>query len=106
MEILARMKLRLKNEPGGLPTDDVLLDYIESAKSAYMARRFPYGNWPNEVENQYKDWVLRASLELYSKSGAEGEVIHIEDNVHRDYESAGISPSLLNEIVPMCGVVR
>lgn len=106
MDILARMKLRLINEPGGVPEDAVLLDYIESAKYAYMTRRFPYGDFPKNIEERYKDWVFRAAMELYSKNGAEGEVIHIEDNVHRDYESANISPSLLNEIVPLCGIAR
>lgn len=106
MDILARMKLRLVNDAAPMPSDEVLLDYIESAKYAYMARRFPYGNFPEEIEDRYKDWVFRAALELYNKNGAEGEVIHIEDNVHRDYESADISPSLLNEIVPLCGVVK
>lgn len=46
MTNLEKMKLRT-----GEPDEAVLLDCLESAKNAILARRYPYGDWPTqEVE--------------------------------------------------------
>lgn len=101
MTALERIKLRIPEE-----TDDVILDdYLETAKSAIMRRRFPYGTDLTEIEPQYVDLQISIAVELYNKRGAEGESSHSENGVNRSYESAGISESLLKDITPMCGVI-
>lgn len=100
MDALERLKLRT-----GELDEAVLMDCLESAKAAIMSRRFPYQEWPDEIEPQYMDLLYRCALDLYNKSGAEGEVAHSENGVSRSYESSWISEQLLSEIVPMCGVL-
>lgn len=48
----------------------------------------------------------QARLAAYwlNKRGAEGEIAHSENGISRSYESGDIPPSLLKEIVPICGV--
>lgn len=99
MDALERLKLRTQE-----PDEAVLMDCLESARSEIMSRRFPYQKWPDEIEPQYMDLWYRIALDLYNKSGAEGELAHSENGVSRTYESSWVSEQLLSEVVPMCGV--
>ena len=101
MDILARLKLRT-----GDNNDDLLNDMIETAKNAILSRRFPYGEWPQEVEARYEDLQFRIALDLYNKQGAEGEIGHNENGINRTFESSWISDQLLNEVVPLAGTVK
>lgn len=101
MTLLERLKIRIPEEPN----EAVLEDVLESAKSIYLNLRFPYGQYPDEIEVRYADWVLRAAVELYNKQGAEGEISHSENGISRSYESSWLSTQLIKEIVPMCGIV-
>ena len=88
-------------------SDEALLsDCLDSAKAAIMSRRFPYGDWPDELEARYLDLQLRCAIDIYEKQGAEGEIIHEENGVKRHYESPFISEQLLREVVPFAGAVR
>lgn len=98
MDNLKRLILRT-----GESDDTVLLDCLESAKSAILARRFPYGDWPDELESRYLDLQYRIALDLYNKSGAEGELAHSENGISRSYESSWVSEQLLREVTPMVG---
>lgn len=105
MDILARLQLRL-TDGDKAPDDDVLEDCIETAKTAIMNRRFPYGDWPDSVEPRYQDLQFRIAMDLYNKIGAEGETGHSENGISRQYESSWISEQLLSEVTPYCGSVK
>lgn len=95
---------RLKRRTG--EQDSALLeDLLESAKSAILARRFPYGDWPDELEVRYQDLQIRIALDLYNKMGAEGELNHSENGISRGYQSSWISEQLLQEVTPVVMVV-
>lgn len=100
MDALSRLKARTEE------TNEVLLqDLLESAKSAILARRFPFGEWPDELETKYLDLQFRIALDLYAKIGAEGQTGHTENSISRQWESSWISAELLQEVTPMCGSV-
>ena len=99
MDNLARLKLRT-NEPD----DAILEDCLESAKAAIMARRYPFQEWPEELESRYLDLQCRCAMDIYAKIGAEGELSHSENGVNRGYESSWISESLLQEVTPLAGM--
>lgn len=100
MDNLARLRLRT-NEPD----DAILEDILESAKSAIMARRYPFQEWPEELENRYLDLQFRIAMDLYAKIGAEGQTGHSENSISRTWESSWISESLLQEVIPIAKVV-
>lgn len=134
MTNLERMRLRT-NEPD----DAILLDCLESAKSAILARRYPYQPYPTRetevtvppkmgtdsetgepvelvpahtekrtetvLEEKYLDLQYRCAIDLYNRTGAEGQVAHSENGISRSWGAEWISQELLNEVVPMCGVV-
>ena len=78
MDNFDRMKRRT-----GEQDDSILFDCLESAKAAILARRFPFGNWPDELESQYMDLQYRIAIDLYNKSGAEGQLSHSENGISR-----------------------
>lgn len=100
MTNLERMKLRT-----GEADERILLDCLESAWSAIMARRFPYDAWPDEMEPRYLDLQYRCALDLYNRTGAEGQVSHTENGISRAWGAEWISQELLNEVVPLVRVV-
>ena len=106
--MLERLTARITASDGIAPNQALLADCIESAKAIYLSLRFPFtpdDKLPDEVERRYQDWQYRAALEIYSKSGAEGQTAHNENGISRTWDSSGISESLKREIVPKCGVI-
>lgn len=102
------MSLRLlKNRLEGdvlIPSDELLEDYLESARCAILARRYPFEEWDDyDVPRRYVDLQVRIALEMISKRGAEGQTNHTEDGVSRSYASAGVSEALLSEVLPRVG---
>lgn len=105
MTLLERMKLRIPEEPD----ERVFEDCILSAEAAILARRFPFGA-SDDARVAYlermQDLVYRVAVDLYNKTGGEGELQHTENGVSRSYESSWISEQLLSEVVPLAGVIR
>ena len=107
MDVLKRLKDRTGEE-----NVELLSDLMESAQTAIMNRRFPYGDWPTDeygdpkMDARYQDLQFRIALDLYNKIGAEGELSHSENGIGRSYESSWISEQLLSEVTPLCGVTN
>lgn len=101
MDVLKRLKTRT-----GEANDALLSDLLESAKSAILAHRFPYGEWPDKIESRYEDLQYRIALALYEKEGAGHQTAHSENGVSRSWKSEGIPESLLQEVTPLVSTVR
>ena len=102
MTQLERLRIRI---PEKHITDIELEDILESAKAVILSRRFPFGDYPEEIENRYKDLQIRIAVEMFNKVGVEGQVSHSENGISRTYSSASVSEELLREITPKAGVV-
>ena len=82
--------------------ENLLKAALERAKLAILNRRHPFGYEDGtELEARHLDLQLSIAAELVTKMGAEGELSHSESGVSRSFESAGISESLLRQVVPM-----
>ena len=101
MTQLERLKIRITENVD----DAVLEDILESAKAVILSKRFPFGNYPEDIEERYKDLQIRIAVEMFAKRGAEGETAHSENGVSRTYASANVSEDLLREITPKVSVV-
>ena len=101
MTALIKLKIRTGEE-----NDSVLTECLDSAKAAILARRFPSGDWPEEVEPRYADLQIRIAQDLYNKIGAEGQMTHTENGIGRSWESSWISKQLLQEVTPYVGVIK
>ena len=74
--------------------------YLDTAKAAIMARRYPFEDFPGELEGRYLDLQLRIAADLYAKAGAVGVTSHSENGVSRAYSNAWASEELLSEVTP------
>ena len=101
MDALERLKARTEES-----NEEILIDLLESAKAAILARRFPYGDGSEELEVKYEDLQVRIAIDLYAKLGGEGQLSHSENGVTRSWAAANISPDWLAEITPMCGGLK
>lgn len=99
------LSLRMRIEPDAA-SDDLLSELLEQAGAIVLNRRFPFG-YPEgmDVPDQYARIQVAVALELYAKRGAEAQVMHSENGISRTYEAGDVSPSLLKQIIPMCGSV-
>lgn len=100
MDNLNRLKIRTKESD-----ESILEDCLESAKSAILARRYPFGE-PQDLEWRFEDLQFRIALDLYNKIGAEGQLGHSENGVSRTWDSSWISKQLLQEVTPFVGVPK
>lgn len=87
-------------------TDDLLMYLLEQSEGIVLNRRYPFGAPEGATLSPFYEQIqIRIALELFAKMGAEGQTAHNENGVSRTYEAADVSPSLLRQIVPVCGSV-
>ena len=98
---LSRLKLRTQETD-----ENILLDCLETAEAAIMARRYPYGNWPERLEQRYQDLQFRIALAIYNKQGGEFEITHVENGTTRTYSSEFIPQELLREVTPFVKITN
>ena len=105
-DLIDRVKLRLGISSGDRSDDDLIEELLNSAESAILARRFPFGydEETTVLTSAYDDLKIRIAMDLFNKIGAEGQLSHSENGVQRTYESSWISESLLREVTPRVGV--
>ena len=94
-------------------TDDgtppnVLEIYLELAAQKILNRMYPYKEDYEglEVPAKYDSVQLKIANYMLNKRGAEGQIQHIENGIHRNYGSADIPDGMLQEIVPFCQAIR
>jgi len=95
-----------------MPGDDIdsgiLEVYLELAAQKILNRMYPYReNYDGlEVPDRYVAIQLKAACYQINKIGAEGQIQHIENGIHRNYGAADIPDGMLAEIVPYAQVIR
>ncbi len=102
MDNLARLKLRIPEEEN----DELLMDILDSAKNLIQTKRFPFvDDFPAELESKYVELQLQIAIRIYNKLGAEGEMLHTESGVTRNYGNSEEYADLLARVIPK-GCVR
>lgn len=87
-------------------TNDLLSYLLEQSEGIILNRRYPFGSPEGaSLPPQYEHIQLRIAVELFAKMGAEGQTMHMENGVSRTWEAGDVSPSLLKQIIPVCGSV-
>lgn len=86
----------------------ILEVYLELAGQKILNRMYPYkDNYDGlEVPDRYVAVQLKIANYMINKIGAEGQIQHIENGIHRNYGSADIPDGMLEEIVPFCQAIR
>ena len=89
------------NETG----DSVLDAYLDMAGQKILNRMYPFKTDYTglEVPDRYVSVQLKISSYLLLKRGAEGQIQHIENGIHRDWYSSD-DRDLLSRIIPYASV--
>ena len=86
-------------------SDENLLAFLTIAGQKIIRRAFPYDDTITDVPNRYAVLQCEIAAFLLNKRGAEGETSHSENGISRAYENGDVPTSLLNQVVPFCGVI-
>ena len=97
MSQIERLKARLEGEDF---TDALLDELLETAKDIIFEHRFPYSEYPTEVETRYLGLQVQIAVELFNKLGGEGQLGHTENGITRSM------PPLSHAAVPAGACVR
>lgn len=98
-EMLAIVKART-----GVDDTTLLSAYIDDAGQAIINKAYPFKVGITEVPAKYQRLQVEIAVYLADKMGAEGQTVHIENGVHRTYESASIPDSMLKPVIPLCKI--
>lgn len=100
---LEKLKVLISPETA---SDELLRYLLEQAEGIVLNKRYPFGA-PEDAElSAFHQLIqIRIAVELFSKMGAEGQTAHDENGISRSWEAGDVSPSLLRQIVPVCGSV-
>ena len=100
MESLAeRLKIRIMGA-----SEELLEELLASATAIYIKLKWPYGGYPEPEDLDFiaNDWIIRCAVELYNKIGGEGQTIHNENAISRQWDSGTVSANLIREVMPVC----
>jgi len=90
--------------------DSVLLSYLSQAKDVLLNRLYPYldGRTYSEltIPARFTGKQLQIAAYLLNKRGAEGEIQHIENGIHRNYKAAFVPEDMLLDVMPFVGLPR
>lgn len=102
IDYLARLINDEREEPA------ILELYLDLAAGKILNRMYPYLTEYEgvDVPDRYAGIQLNVAAYLLNKRGAEGEVQHIENGVHRNYGSADVPDEMLKDIIPTAAVIR
>ena len=99
----------LRRMMDGDETDEGILEvYLELAGQKILNRMYPYREDYEglEVPDRFAMIQLNIAVYMLYKRGAEGEIQHIENGVHRNYGSSDIPDALLKDVYPFAQAIR
>jgi hypothetical protein len=103
--MLETEKIEMVKSMTGETSDGVVSAYLKIAGNKICRKAFPFDPTVTEVPEQYSLLQVEIAVYLLNKRGAEGEAAHSENGISRTYENGDVPPSMLRQIVPMCGVL-
>lgn len=101
-QMVRRVQTLLQNDPEA--TDAVVIEYLDQAEEVILNWRYPHER-PEDavVPPRYHGEKCELAARLFVRRGGLGEVIHIENGVHRDWYSSD-DRELLSRITPFASV--
>lgn len=101
-------KIDMLRQMGDEDDQGILEVYLELAAQKILNRMYPYESDYEglEVPDRYVAIQLKIANYMLGKRGAEGQIQHIENGIHRNYGAADIPDGMMAEIVPYCQVIR
>lgn len=80
---------------------------LEDSKNIALSNIYPFKDWSEmELPAKYKNWQIRASIELYNLADKAGIKSYAENGLSWSRETDLLSAGLMEEITPRVGVLK
>jgi hypothetical protein len=103
-EKLNSIKILLEDGSGYMPTDETLTEYITLAKKEILAWIYHLiGRVPEdvtEVPAKYDTIQIYSVIAGWTHAGAEGQMVSIENGVHRHFSYVDMLDYIHNNVLP------
>lgn len=89
--------------------DTLIATYLTMAQSEIIGWRYSNANpenVPTEVPTEYEMTQVQAVIVGYTQSGVEGQVLSIENGIHRHFEYSDMVKYIRAHVIPIAGVLR
>lgn len=107
-EKLNSIKILLEDGSGYMPTDETLTEYITLAKKEILAWMYHLiGGVPEdvtEVPAKYDTTQIYSVIAGWTHAGAEGQIVSIENGVHRHFSYVDMLDYIHNNVLPFVRV--
>jgi len=107
-EKLNSIKILLEDGSGYMPTDETLTEYITLAKKEILAWMYHLvGGVPEDVTDvpaKYEGIQVYAVVVGWTHAGAEGQIVSIENGVHRHFSYTDMLDYIHNNVLPFVRV--
>lgn len=97
-EAISIVQTLVENDPSA--TDALVGVYLQDAEAAILRRLYPFGGYENAIiPPVYELLWCKLAARYFLRRGAEGEIVHEENGINRQYGSVG-DEDLLREVTP------
>lgn len=89
------------------PSTELLETYLQFAKSEILGWRYSYAaDAPDEVPAEYEMTQIMAVMTGITQAGIEGQVLSIENGIHRHFRYADMVEYIHAHVIPIAKVPR
>ena len=89
--------------------DALITTYLDMAAQEILGWRYSNANpenVPETVPAEYEMTQVQAVINGYTQSGVEGQVLSIENGIHRHFNYSDMVEYIRSHVIPVAGVLR
>ena len=106
---LAMVKAILRIDSTDTSEDALITTYLDMAAQEILGWRYSNANpenVPETVPTEYEMTQVQAVINGYTQSGVEGQVLSIENGIHRHFNYSDMVEYIRSHVIPVAGVLR
>ena len=106
---LAMVKAILRIDDTDTSEDALITTYLDMAQQEMLAWRYSHANpdnVPDTVPPEYEITQVQAVINGYTQAGVEGQVLSIENGIHRHFNYSDMVEYVRAHVIPIAGVMR
>ena len=106
---LAMVKAILRIDSTDTSEDALINTYLDMAGQEILSWRYSNANpdnVPDMVPSEYEMTQVQAVVNGYTQAGVEGQVLSIENGIHRHFQYSDMVEYVRNHVIPIAGVLR
>ena len=106
---LAMVKAILRIDSTDTSEDALINTYLDMAGHEILSWRYSHANpdsIPDAVPSEYEMTQVQAVINGYTQAGVEGQVLSIENGIHRHFQYADMVEYARAHVIPIAGVLR